>query len=128
MENPEIPWTTRKSFMETPKKFHGHAGMVPGPRSIRTHFQHIRIITLNSLFFSMVFPWFSCIFVFSVMSPRKSYSRVMALERSPDLFFVIGYVKHNNTFETKIEAQQCSNGKYSILHLFEPCFERSLNL
>ena len=32
----------------------------------------------------------------------------MALDRSPDLFFVIGYVKHNDTFETKIEAQQCS--------------------
>ena len=32
----------------------------------------------------------------------------MALDRSPDLFFVIGYIKHNNTFETKIEAQQCS--------------------
>ena len=32
----------------------------------------------------------------------------MALDRSPDSFFVIGYVKHNKTFETKIEAQQCS--------------------
>ena len=33
---------------------------------------------------------------------------MMALDRSPDLFFVIGDVNHNNTVETKIEAQQCS--------------------
>ena len=42
----------------------------------------------------------------------------MALDRSPDLFFVIGYVKHNNAFETKIEAQQCS-----IAIDLEKCYE-----
>ena len=43
----------------------------------------------------------------------------MALDRSPDLYFVIGYVKHNNTFETKIEAQQCS-----IVIDLEKCYEK----
>ena len=54
--------TLSMDSMDNPERFHGHAGMVPGTPEYSDDFQRFRILTLNSLLFSMVFPWFPCIF------------------------------------------------------------------